>query len=176
MNPPEISYREQSKRIRIPRWMAPLFWVVGISVVHGGMPWALSLLTSRHGWTEGRPGILNLLASILVMVGSACLIWVLVLHFIRAPEGWEMERTPKYLLRSGPYSLTRNPMYLAALVLWLGWALFYGSFAVLIGFLVLGVVFNFIVVPWEDRNLEARFGESYLRYKSSVHRWFGKKS
>jgi protein-S-isoprenylcysteine O-methyltransferase Ste14 len=32
------------------------------------------------------------------------------------------------------------------------------------------------VVPWEERNLEARFGEAYLRYKHSVPRWLGRRS
>ena len=85
-----------------------------------------------------------------------------------------MERTPKYLLVQGPYRFSRNPMYLGELVLWLGWALFYGSVAILIGFLLMWVMMNFRAVPREERDLEARFGESYLEYKDNVPRWFGK--
>jgi protein-S-isoprenylcysteine O-methyltransferase Ste14 len=85
-----------------------------------------------------------------------------------------VERTPKYLLVAGPYTWTRNPMYLAEMALWIGWALFYGSSGVLIGLLVLWAVMNFMVVPFEERDLEARFGDSYLRYKQRVPRWLGK--
>jgi protein-S-isoprenylcysteine O-methyltransferase Ste14 len=98
----------------------------------------------------------------------------MVLHFAQTPEKVELEQTPKYLLRRGPYTFTRNPMYLAELALWLGWALFYGSIAVFIGFLVVWVLMNFMVVPREERNLEARFGQTYLRYKNTVPRWLGK--
>ncbi len=60
-------------------------------------------------------------------------------------------------------------MYLSALAIWLGWALFYGSVAV---FVACGV--GWVLVPWEERELEARFGEAYLRYKNRVPRWLGK--
>jgi protein-S-isoprenylcysteine O-methyltransferase Ste14 len=64
-------------------------------------------------------------------------------------------------------------MYLAELVLWLGWALFYGSVAVFIGCVVLWMMMNFIRVPREEQELEARFGEAYREYKRRVPRWLG---
>ena len=41
--------------------------------------------------------------------------------------------TPQYLLRRGPYRLSRNPMYAGEAVVWLGWALFYGRLAIWAG-------------------------------------------
>ncbi len=64
-------------------------------------------------------------------------------------------------------------MYLAELALLLGWMLFYGSVAIFITFLVAGAMFNIVIVPREERELEARFGESYLQYKRTVPRWLG---
>ena len=57
---------------------------------------------------------------------------------------------------------------------WFGWALFYGSIAVLIGFLIMFTMFNFVIVPYEERDLERRFGEAYRQYKYRVPRWIGK--
>ena len=71
----------------------------------------------------------------------------------------------------GPYRVTRNPVYLSGMVIWLGWVVVYGSVAVLIGFVVLWGSVALLVVPWEERQLEARFGDAYLRYKSRVPRW-----
>jgi protein-S-isoprenylcysteine O-methyltransferase Ste14 len=178
MSTPEVPDEKQSKRTGMPRWMALLValivWVAGVPLAHGVMPWAISLLTPRYGWAGGRPGTWNLLGLIPIIVGTACLVWIMVLHLARTPERVELEWTPQYLLRRGPYVFTRNPMYVAELALWLGWALLYGSVAVLIGFLLLVVVMNFRVVPREERVLEARFGETYRRYKDTVPRWLGK--
>jgi protein-S-isoprenylcysteine O-methyltransferase Ste14 len=60
------------------------------------------------------------------------------------------------------------------MTIWLGWIIFYGSAAVCAGFAVFWGSVTLLVVPWEERKLEARFGEAYLRYKRTVPRWVGK--
>ena len=80
--------------------------------------------------------------------------------------------TPSFLMMRGPYQFTRNPMYVAELGLWLGWAIFFGNPSVLIGLLVLWSVVTFIILPREERSLEEAFGQTYLQYKSRVPRWF----
>jgi len=46
----------------------------------------------------------------------------------------------------------------------------------LVGFVVGWGKVALLVVLWEGRKLETRFGEAYLRYKHSVPRWLGKRS
>jgi protein-S-isoprenylcysteine O-methyltransferase Ste14 len=61
-------------------------------------------------------------------------------------------------------------------LIWLGWIIFYGSVAVLAGTVIVWGSVAMLVVPWEERNLAARFGEAYLQYKRSVPRWLGRRS
>ncbi len=82
---------------------------------------------------------------------------------------------PILLLTSGPFAWSRNPMYVSALTLWVGWSLFYGSTAVAAVCPVFWALVAFIIVPREERSLEACFGETYLRYKQQVPRWLGKR-
>jgi len=89
------------------------------------------------------------------------------------PERIELNWSPKLLLIRGPYAFTRNPMYVAEMALWFGWAVFFGSIAVLIGFVVLCVLVN-IVVRREERDLEMQFGETYCQYKAAIPRWLGR--
>ena len=166
--------RGRSKRAVFPRWLAPIYFAVVGPLVLGVAPWGLSLLLRRYGWDAGRPGLLNLFSLILVVIGIACLIWIVALHWVQAPPGWELETTPRYLLVDGPYKFTRNPTYLSVLAILLGWTLFYGSVAVFAGLVSLWVLYTFVVVPWEERKLEARFGQAYLQYKNTVPRWLGK--
>lgn len=161
---------------RMALLLAPFAWLVVIPLGHGVIPWAISMLTPHYGWTANRPGIWNWLGLIPVVAGVAGLIWVFVLGFAQAaelPERIALDWSPKLLLMRGPYAFTRNPMYIAELALWFGWAIFFGSAAVLIAFVVLCVVINFIVRR-EERDLERQFGETYCQYKVVIPRWLGR--
>jgi protein-S-isoprenylcysteine O-methyltransferase Ste14 len=166
------------QKIRLPRWSAVAYFLVALPLVHVAIPWAISLLAARHGWLAGHPGVWNWLGLIPVAAGLACIAGCASMHVREMPEGWVAETTPQYLLVRGPYKYSRNPVYLAVLPIWLGWTMFYGSIPV--AFAVLGMLLaawplSILVVGREERSLEARFGESYLAYKKSVPRWFGRR-
>jgi protein-S-isoprenylcysteine O-methyltransferase Ste14 len=153
--------------------MTPIYWALVFLLVHVVAPWGLSLLSIHHGWIAGRPGTLNLLALIVVVPGMAGTIWMIVLHFLASPGSFlQLGPTQKVLAR-GPYGFSRNPMYLFELTFWFGWALLYGSVAVLIGFCIMWILFGLVAVPREERDLEARFGDGYREYKARVPRWLG---
>ncbi len=175
-----IPNNNPSNGISIPRWLtfilAPFAWLIAIPLAHGVVPWAISLSTPRYGWIEGSPRLWNLLGLIPVLTGALALVWIFVIgmaHASEVPERVGLDWTPKLLISGGPYTVTRNPMYVAEMALWLGWAIFYGSVAVLIGFVGVCVVVNYMVRR-EERDLEAQFGEAYLEYKMMVPRWLGK--
>jgi protein-S-isoprenylcysteine O-methyltransferase Ste14 len=171
MNATNHPNRSPSRKLRFPRWLTPFYFGILIPLALIAVPWACSLLTPRYGWVMGRPSAWQYLGLILIVAGIACIIWIIALHYREAPEGWEFERTPKYLLRRGPYKFTRNPSFLSVLLISLGWVLFYGSVSILMTAFIAWLVFNFLVVPREERDLEARFGESYVEYKNKVPRW-----
>jgi protein-S-isoprenylcysteine O-methyltransferase Ste14 len=171
MNTTENPDQEQTKKTKyLSHWLAYPLALIMWEVV----PWAISLLTPRYGWIQGRPGIWNLLGLILVLVGTIGLIWGLALHAAESPKGiqWELDRS--YLLRRGLYAFSRHPMYVSELTLLLGWVIFYGSVALLIFFMIWYLFFNYYAIPLEERTLEAHFGESYREYKNRVPRWIGR--
>ena len=163
-----------------PLW-APVAQAVGLLLFHGALPFGLSRLSDRHGWSGGHPAAWNMLGLLLVACGIGVLVWVIVLHDKAAPKhGWRFEATPfeptQYLIVSGPYRYSRNPIYLSHFTVWIGWALFYGSITVLLGVMVLWMVLTFVIVPYEERGLVRGLGEPYLQYQSRVARWFGRRS
>ena len=148
-----------------------LVWAVGVPLGHGVAPWAISLLSSRSGWASTGPSTWNLFGLVPIALGIAGLVWVMIAASIESPSRIEL-RSAAFLMTRGPYAYSRNPMYVSELALWLGWSVFYGSLGVLVGFLILLAV----LVPaarYEERVLEARFGESYRAYRSRVPRWLG---
>lgn len=156
--------------------LSALAWIVGVPLAHGAIPWALSLVGPRFGWGDGGPSLGNWLGLVPLAFGGALLAWVAVTGLSRVrelPETLEVNWQPKLFLASGPYARTRNPMYVAELALWLGWAILLGSVPVLCGATVLGFGMSRLV-PREERALEASYGDSYRRYVDAVPRWLGR--
>lgn len=76
------------------------------------------------------------------------------------------------IVTTGIYGLTRNPMYLSMAMLYACVALALGSVIALILLAPALLLIEFGVIRREERYLEAKFGEEYLRYKAQVRRWF----
>jgi protein-S-isoprenylcysteine O-methyltransferase Ste14 len=163
--------RTRSVSRRTAVFLGGLIWIVAVPMAHGVAPWAISLLSLRRGWERGGPGIANLVAVIPIALGIVGLTWTVVAAFRHIPDRMEL-RLPAFLMTRGPYSYSRNPMYASELVLWIGWAAFYGSVGVLIA-LVAFFAALVVAVRYEERVLTARFGEAYRAYRNSVPRWLG---
>jgi protein-S-isoprenylcysteine O-methyltransferase Ste14 len=150
--------------------------MVAMLAAHAVLPLELSRRGPRlrPGGLAG--GAMRAAGIVMVAGGSALVGWALAHHYRAAPDGWSLEPswTPGYLLRKGPYRLTRNPMYVGDCAMWLGWTLFTGSAAVATGFVLLCAAFAGLV-RWEERRLIERFGSAYLVYRSQVPRWVGGK-
>jgi protein-S-isoprenylcysteine O-methyltransferase Ste14 len=78
---------------------------------------------------------------------------------------------PTALVVTRLYRYVRNPMYVGGLLVLLGQAMLFGSW----GYLGYAggwfAVVHFNVIWHEERYLARRFGDSYRRYQSKVHRW-----
>jgi protein-S-isoprenylcysteine O-methyltransferase Ste14 len=75
------------------------------------------------------------------------------------------------VVRTGPYRFSRNPIYLAFSLLQLGLALWIDSLGLLLTLLAAVALMSAVVIPREERYLEARFPADYGLYKASVRRW-----
>ena len=75
------------------------------------------------------------------------------------------------IVRTGPYRFSRNPIYVAFVLIHLGIAVAFGSWWLLVTLAVSISVIAMSVVPREERYLDARFGSMYRDYRASVRRW-----
>jgi protein-S-isoprenylcysteine O-methyltransferase Ste14 len=158
-------------KVVVPRWAIPIVWAVLVLAILILLPWAISRLGPRLGWSEATPGSWNLAGLMAVAMGVALYAWCLAVHFKDYPASVRLGFSPPLLVIAGPYKYTRNPMYLSALIAWLGWTAFYGSPAVFVALLLLWSAFALRVIPLEERQLQAMFGDQYTHYKDSVPRW-----
>ena len=106
------------------------------------------------------------------LIGASILLFGYSVKLFRAAGTPVPARKPTTaIVRTGPYRWSRNPIYLAFSLLQLGIALLVGSWWLLATLALAFALMHGIVVPREERYLEARFGEEYRRYKTSVRRW-----
>jgi protein-S-isoprenylcysteine O-methyltransferase Ste14 len=75
------------------------------------------------------------------------------------------------LIRSDIYGLSRNPMYLAVILIVAGEAIVFASVSIAVYGLVLFVAFHLVVMLVEEPHLRARDGAGYQRYCQQVPRW-----
>ena len=80
-------------------------------------------------------------------------------------------RPTTVVVRTGPYRVSRNPIYLAFSLLHLGLACWFDSWWLLATLVASFTLAAAVVVRREERYLEQRFGRTYLDYKASVRRW-----
>jgi protein-S-isoprenylcysteine O-methyltransferase Ste14 len=78
---------------------------------------------------------------------------------------------PDAFVTDAPYTFTRNPMYVGLAAILFGFAVFFGSPAMLIAPLLFFLVIDRMLIPEEEENMERIFGEQYLDYKRRVRRW-----
>jgi protein-S-isoprenylcysteine O-methyltransferase Ste14 len=145
-----------------------------VLVIQIVLPWGIAQLGPRLGWVQQAPAWWNFGGLTAVLVGLGLYAWCLTFHFRTYTNAVRVGFAPPHLVSGGPYQASRNPMYVSGLFVWLGWAVFYGSIAVFIALVLLWAVFSFRVIPQEERQLEALFGDEYREYKRSVRRWFGR--
>ena len=112
----------------------------------------------------------HLLGGGLVLVGVLIMPFVLR-EFARASTSFNVMRPSAAVIRSGPFRFSRNPSYVALTIAWLGLGLLLDNLWVLVWLIPALLLVHFGVVLREERYLEGRFGEEYLRYKASVRRW-----
>ena len=79
--------------------------------------------------------------------------------------------SPSLLFDRGIYRLSRNPMYLSVILIYLGGCLLAGSlWPVLLLAIPIGIL-QHVVIPYEEASMRRTFGVSYDVYCARVRRW-----
>jgi len=150
---------EDTSGVRFP---PPLIYVAGF-VIGYLLDRAVPLrLTSR---SLGEPLGWALVAVGVVLMGSA------VMTFRRAGTSLNPARPTTTVVVHGPYRLTRNPMYLGWVIVYLGCVLLTNTVWPLVSLPIVLVLISRAVIAKEERYLDAKFGDAYRAYKARVRRW-----
>jgi protein-S-isoprenylcysteine O-methyltransferase Ste14 len=75
------------------------------------------------------------------------------------------------LVATGPFRFSRNPLYVALTLMYLGLSLLSNALWVLVLIVPVMVLMHYGVVRREERYLEAKFSDAYRDYRSRVRRY-----
>ncbi|HEV8131267.1 MAG TPA: isoprenylcysteine carboxylmethyltransferase family protein [Acidobacteriota bacterium] len=78
---------------------------------------------------------------------------------------------PRKFVAVGPYKYARNPMYVGALMVLSGFALYEHSISMLLLAPLMFLTFHLFVIYYEEPNLRRKFGATYEAYCKAVPRW-----
>src|SRR5258708_7905857 len=124
------------------------------------------------GTSAGRPAQQVAAAAIILCFGTLLLLWCVREFYVAGRGTLAPWAAPKQLVVSGPYRLSRNPMYVGVVAIIIGWSVLWHS-RTLFGY-ALGVLIavyarvRWFEEPWAARN----FGAEWEAYRTRVARWF----
>ena len=81
---------------------------------------------------------------------------------------------PKKFVAKGLYKVSRNPIYIGNILIFLGASLILGHLLLYVYTLLAIMFFHMYIVFFEEPDLKERFGESYKEYCKKTPRWLVK--
>lgn len=148
-----------------------------IAEVIFGLPFLIGIVLHFVAPLALSPGLVRqlLLALGIVLVFIGIVVIVLARRELaRFQQPTDPGQPTSQLVTTGVFALSRNPLYLAAVLLLLGLALAFNLLWAGVLLLPAVVLCHYVLILPEERYLAAKFG-AYQAYTASVRRWFGRK-
>jgi protein-S-isoprenylcysteine O-methyltransferase Ste14 len=114
------------------------------------------------------PSLLLVSGAVLAACGAALRLWAIRQIGKRARTTGDKAR---YLITSGPFSLCRNPLYIANILTGCGFCAAFELHLYIPVYIALIGTFYSLVVRYEEALLVEKFGAVYLRYAARTPRW-----
>ncbi|MEY3702377.1 MAG: hypothetical protein RI891_1669 [Gemmatimonadota bacterium] len=106
-----------------------------------------------------------------VLLAALCWIAFVIWTFRRHQTAVEPWKATKTIISTGPFALSRNPIYIGFAIAQMGIALWADSMTILLMVLPAVVFTDRAIIRREEAYLTRKFGEPYLAYCRKVRRW-----
>ena len=103
--------------------------------------------------------------------GFLLLLWCVREFYVAGKGTLAPWSPPRHLVTTGIYRHSRNPMYVAVLLMLAGWAISYWSLPLALYTALMALVFHLRIVWGEEPWLARTHGEQWNGYRARVPRW-----
>jgi protein-S-isoprenylcysteine O-methyltransferase Ste14 len=145
-------------------------------IIRPPIAWALAVLAGLAlDWLVQLPFVpvmlpAGWLGATVFALALALAVWAIV-TMTRAGSSVPTNLPTATIVETGPYRVTRNPIYLGMFLGLAGLAIAFDSLWLLVALAAFALVIRYGVVAREEAYLERRFGDVYRRYRARVRRW-----
>jgi protein-S-isoprenylcysteine O-methyltransferase Ste14 len=145
-------------------------------IIRPPIAWALAVLAGLAlDWLVQLPFVpvmlpAGWLGATVFALALALAVWAIV-TMTRAGSSVPTNLPTATIVETGPYRVTRNPIYLGMFLGLAGLAIAFDSLWLLATLAAFALVIRYGVVAREEAYLERRFGDVYRRYRARVRRW-----
>jgi len=154
--------RNDQVRLNLPTYPPIIF----------GIPFGASVLVHFLLWDQAiLPDIVALVLGLILLVDGILITSWTVFEMMRRGEHPEPHKPTNRIVDTGPFRISRNPIYLGFVLVGLGLALVLNGVALLVGAACGALVVHYLVINREEVYLQELFGDKYEVYRSKVRRW-----
>ena len=155
----KTEYDSKGAGVKFPLPLVYVIWIVAGALLQEYFPSDMGIPFNHQYWGLG-----------MVIYGIALLIYFHKI-FQKAKTNIKPWEPTTYIITTGIYAWSRNPIYLAFNLCPIGLGIFFDNPWMLGNFLPAAISLYFIAIKKEEKYLEEKFGDDYLDYKKKVRRW-----
>ena len=159
--------------IRLLAAVRSLVYMTGFVLLWGWL--ALQVRRLADGAVPDLPLAGRSAGAALMVLGGMLALWCVAVFVVEGRGTPAPFDPPRSLVPRGPYRWVRNPMYLGALLVLIGFGAWHTSLAMVLFAVPAAALAHLFVVLYEEPTLERRFGLPYIAYRALVNRWLPKR-
>ena len=168
---PELTPRESANEARdtrdrkVPKLIAPPPAIFAIAIIAG------AIVNRVYGFGSGGGGIWSFGGGAVIALGVAISFWS-IQQYRLINTSPDPKHRAQALVIAGPYRFSRNPLYIAAALMHVGFGIAVNMPGIVFAVIPALFILRKGVILREEDYLEDLFGDEYLTYKARVRRWF----
>jgi protein-S-isoprenylcysteine O-methyltransferase Ste14 len=113
----------------------------------------------------------NIFFGIMILIVGWLIVYKSKIEFKKYKQKSGLNNDIKEIINTGIYKYSRNPIYLAILIINIGLSLIINSTWMLIDTLIIAWMLNHLLIKKEEVFLENEFKDKYTEYKNKVRKW-----
>lgn len=145
-------------------------WPPLLMVILAAIALALNWMLPTNQWLTPVSSDIQRIGTVVALCAVMWDVWAMLTMW-RAKTNILPHRAADKIVAHGPFSYSRNPIYLGNTIMLAGLAFALGNLWFLLAAVDFAVLVHYLAIKREENHMALRFGEAWEQYKERVPRW-----